>query len=421
MLLNCLQFPQSKWFIMRNQLQAIKKSTLLTFWTVCRKAGVSEDLFQYNAHGNFIIFRPTEVRIDLFEGAAYPRDPEYDRFGSLEFTGGWIDEAQEVEFGAFDTLKSRVGRCLNDQYGLAPKLLLTCNPEKNWLYTKFYRPWTVNELPKEYAFIKSLASDNPYTSKHYTRSLDEIESTAKRQRLRDGIWEYDTDPNQLIRYEWINDALGVEPLPGPARLGIDVAGGDYGHDKNAIVRVVGNMVYPPEYMRFENTGSKLAEELLADHVIKMAEESMWPVPAKNIVIDTVGVGAGLWAVLKAKGWLCRKFNGADHPEKRFGSAQSYANLRAQALWELREKLRLGQLHLTAWDQRMADDLQAYRYFEEGRAVFIEDKRRMVKRLGRSPDGGDALSYAAWDHKGVAIPAARGGSRAPRPQRETREI
>ena len=95
-------------------------------------------------------------RIDLLDLDYQPSEPDYERFGSLEYTGGWIEEAGEVHFMAFDILKSRIGRHLNKELSIYPKMFIIGNPSKNWSYRIFFLPWEKGELPKGYAFIQAL-------------------------------------------------------------------------------------------------------------------------------------------------------------------------------------------------------------------------------------------------------------------------
>jgi phage terminase large subunit len=52
---------------------------------------------------------------------------------------------------------------MNTEFGLLPKIGLTANPSKNFLYRLFYKPWKSGTLPEQYAFIRSLYGDNPHT------------------------------------------------------------------------------------------------------------------------------------------------------------------------------------------------------------------------------------------------------------------
>ncbi len=125
-----LSYPNTKWFIGRAELKRITQSTYITFKKVCTQYHVPDELWNYNGQLNYIEFF-NGSRIDFLDLKYNPSDPLYERYGSLEFTGGWIEEGGEVNFGAYDTLKTRIGRCMNREYGLKRKLFITCNPKKN--------------------------------------------------------------------------------------------------------------------------------------------------------------------------------------------------------------------------------------------------------------------------------------------------
>ena len=148
----------------------------------------------------------------------------YERLGSKEFTGGWIEEAGEVHFGAFDVLKSRIGRHMNDVYGVIPKLLITCNPKKNWLYTGFYKPWKKGELAVPYCFIDAFATDNPFLPEDYIPTLREIKEKATRERLLYGNWDYEDDPSALCDFDAIADVFTNTAKPSDKkRISADLA------------------------------------------------------------------------------------------------------------------------------------------------------------------------------------------------------
>jgi phage terminase large subunit len=201
-LTNCQRYPGSKWFIGREELSRLMKSTYITWAKVCKHHGVSD--WKLNGQYNYIEFA-NGSRVDLLDLKHAPSDPLYERFGSLEYTGGWIEEGGEVAFKAFDTLKSRVGRHMNREYDLIGKILVTCNPKKNWLYQDIYKPWKEGRLPSGYAFIQSLYNDNPYTADSYAQDLAAIRDQATKQRLMYGNWEYDNDPAALMEYDAIVD------------------------------------------------------------------------------------------------------------------------------------------------------------------------------------------------------------------------
>ena len=94
LLFMCLCYPGSKWFIGRAELKRITQSTLITFYKVCNQYGVDDTLYKYNGQYNYIEFF-NGSRIDLLDLQYKPGDPLYERYGSIEYTGGWIEEGEK--------------------------------------------------------------------------------------------------------------------------------------------------------------------------------------------------------------------------------------------------------------------------------------------------------------------------------------
>lgn len=164
--------------------------------------------------------------------------PSWTAWGSLVFQpfskfGKAILEAGEIHFLAFNVLKSRVGRHLNNEYKLLPKIGRTANPSKNFLYSPFYKPWKAGTLPTDYAFIQALYDDNPHTAEEYGKQLATITDKATRERLMFGNWEYDDDPSALISYDAILDlSTNTVPDSNEKYLSADIA--RYGGDRIVI-------------------------------------------------------------------------------------------------------------------------------------------------------------------------------------------
>src|SRR3990170_3611943 len=110
----CLNFPGVRYFMGREELSSLKDSTVTTFFKMAKHHGIS-DTFRYYEHYSAIRFH-NGSEIALLNLKYVPSDRLYERFGSTEYTGGLIEEAGQVNFNAFDTLKSRIGRHLNDKY-----------------------------------------------------------------------------------------------------------------------------------------------------------------------------------------------------------------------------------------------------------------------------------------------------------------
>ncbi|MGF7230042.1 phage terminase large subunit, partial [Arachidicoccus sp.] len=198
---------------------------------VCVIQGIFANVhYKFNAQSNIITFvNKSEILLaDLF---TYPSDPNFDGLGSLEITGAFIDECNQVSEKAKNVVKSRI-RYKLDEYKLIPKMLLTCNPSKGWVYSQFYKPFREGELRKDREFIQSLVDDNPFISQHYRNNLLGLDKASK-ERLLFGNWEYDDDPATLIEYDKIIDLFSNTHVEsGKKYITADIA--RFGNDNTVI-------------------------------------------------------------------------------------------------------------------------------------------------------------------------------------------
>ena len=132
----CQKYEGTRWLMGRSKLTTLKKTTLNTFFELTSKLQIT-DQFKYNAQSNIIYWNNgSEIILqDLF---LYPSDPNFDSLGSLEITGAFIDECNQIVYKAWQIVKSRIRYKLKE-FDLIPKLLGTCNPAKNWTYKEFYQ------------------------------------------------------------------------------------------------------------------------------------------------------------------------------------------------------------------------------------------------------------------------------------------
>ncbi len=124
----------------RKEMINLKRTTLLTFFKVCMEYGVNtSEHFNYNQQTN-IITVGNGSQIFLLDLSHQPADPLYTRLGSLELTGGFVDESNEVDIRAITIVKTRLGRRKNEEYKLLPKFLETFNPDKGHVYADYFKP-----------------------------------------------------------------------------------------------------------------------------------------------------------------------------------------------------------------------------------------------------------------------------------------
>lgn len=117
-------------------------------------------------------------------------------------TGAFIDEAQEISDKAINVLKGRfsnlsgemkIGGGQKRYWKTIPKVLYTCNPAKNWIYTDYYKPYKKGNLMKSKRFIPSLVTDNPHIEPEYIAQLKTADKIT-RERLLYGNFDYDDTP-----------------------------------------------------------------------------------------------------------------------------------------------------------------------------------------------------------------------------------
>ncbi len=103
----CQNYPGSRWLMGRSKLKTLKETTLKSFFEISSKLGIS-DQWNFNAQANVIYFKNgSEIILkDLF---LYPSDPEFDSLGSLEITGAFIDECNQLSFKAWRSLDGQGG------------------------------------------------------------------------------------------------------------------------------------------------------------------------------------------------------------------------------------------------------------------------------------------------------------------------
>lgn len=390
----CKVFPRSRWAIVRTDLPTLRRNTLPAYYKF-REQHAPDFLGEFN-QGNWVAKCSNGSEIVLFpEGLV--GDPDLDRWKGLEVNGFLLEEANELAEKSFYKAIERAGAWVipktkdNPNPNQPPPLiLLTFNPAMNWVYTKFYRPWRSGNLEAPYFFQPSSLSDNPGIPDSYKKSVQNLPD-AEYRRFIQGEWEVNDDPDQLIKIGWVWNAKNVDPVFGTNRLGVDVA--RYGKDHTSFALYSGNaFIRLQQYDQMSTTRTGKIATIWAN-------DGEWPVMQENMVVDAVGLGAGTADKLADLGYRrIREFIAGGKPILRRGSFFRFANLRSQAWWEFREKLRNGLISLPEdFPEEAVSDLVSVHYeITQDRMVKVESKDEIRERLGRSTDMGDAMIMAAFD-------------------------
>lgn len=371
----------------RSKLKALKETTLNTFFELTSnptpesikngeiRLGITNQ-YSYNAQSGIITWgNGSEIILkDLF---LYPSDPNFDSLGSLEITGAFIDECNQVTHKAWTVVKSRIRFKLRE-YDIIPKLMGTCNPSKNWVYKLFYRPGKESNLPIYRKFIQSLPKDNPHLPESYIESLSQMDEVSK-QRLLLGNWEYDDDKAALISYTAIMDYWNGSHVQEGTVLYLTIDVARKGKDKT-VFRVWKGWVV---VYRCEMAVSKV------DEVVNKAKQLQiqYGIYNSNTIADEDGVGGGVVDYLGCIGFVnnSKALNG-----------ENYTNLKSQCSIKMAKRIEERTVCEMSDDQKVIDSTT-----EEMEQVKLKDidkdgkmniipKDEVKALIGRSPDDWDTI-------------------------------
>jgi phage terminase large subunit len=378
LLYSCLRYPGTRWLMGRAVLKTIKHTTLNSFFMVCSDWGVKKgQVYKFNAQSNVIEFTngSTILLKDLYQ---YPADPNFDSLGSLEISGAFIDEVNQCTEKAKNVVASRIRYMLSD-YKLRPKVLMSCNPAKNWVYD-FYKQDRDGTLATHKKFVKAKLADNPHISEFYEEQLKKLDPVS-RERLLHGNWEYDSGEDRLFDYESVLNMFtnsSVSEDVGERYLSCDIA--LLGSDKLVICVWYGMVV--KEIITKDKTSADNVEKLIRNTA------DIHKIPQKNIIIDSDGVGQYLSHYMKG---VQPFVNNAKPLDK-----ESYQNLKTQCYYKLAEQINVGNIWVKCNDtdrrNKIIEEFEVIRRknMDNDGKLSILSKKEMKAVLGHSPDFADAL-------------------------------
>jgi hypothetical protein len=259
--------------------------------------------------------------------------------------------------------------------------------------------------PQSRTFIPAKLSDNPYLmTTSYGATLQAMPEPLRSQLLYgDFTAGMKDDDWQVIPTEWIRNAQARWTPEKPARtymtcLGVDVARG--GSDKTVLARRYGNWFAPLEKHPGQSTPDGAS---VVGHIAKALAERADRVADVNI--DVIGIGASVYDGCSAIHVSPNAINFGEGTERTDRTGQlHFRNVRAWAYWNLRESLDpdKGDKLALPPDSELLADLTAARWKMTAQGIQLESKEDIKKRIGRSPDCGDAVVMAAMPQ----VPAPR---------------
>lgn len=410
LIIQALRYKGTRWLMGRSKLKALQETTLVTFIDVCQQWGMESGVhYMYNSKSNVITFAKDYggsiiLLKDLF---AYPSDPEFDSLGSLEITGAFVDEAAQITAKAKEIVRSRIRykldcfcpkcgatrtkdlddermwvcECGNRTKGLIPKMLMTCNPTKGWIYTDFYVPWKNGTLPDNKKFVPALAKDNKYIQSSYLENLQGLTGT-NRERLLEGIWEYSDETYSLIEYDKIISLFSNEVPHGIKMITADIA--RQGRDKT-VIGVWDGLRLEYVYSLDKNTIPE-AVDLIKDCCKRHQ------VYIHNVWIDQDGVGGGVLDYLDGANGIVNN----SPPIFVEGEHENFGNLKSQLGYWLSEYVNARKIYVRP-DEYKDKIIQELEWLRKKNAdhdtkYYILPKNEIRENLGRSPDYLDMMIF-----------------------------
>lgn len=165
LLLLSKMYHKSKWCVVRDSLQTLKRTTIPSFLKICPQSFIKS----YNQDTQTVTF--TNGSQILFFGENYADDKELNRFKGLEVNGFLLEEINELQNKTFNKCIERAGSHILTDKQPKPIILATCNPANNWVKELIYDKWKINDLPANWLYIPSKIIDNPFIPKDYLESL----------------------------------------------------------------------------------------------------------------------------------------------------------------------------------------------------------------------------------------------------------
>lgn len=391
---DALTYPDTQYFIARKELNDLRKYTQPTIQQVFQKWGVNmDDYAKFNGQDNFYkLYNGSKVF--LISCDEMPGDPLFERFGSMQMTRGWIEEAGEVKEAAKSNLWLSIGRWKNDVYNLKKKMLMTANPKKGWLKRDYVDPFRNHTLEPSKAFIQAFAKDNAYLPEGYVDTLAGIRDKIARDRLYSGNWDYDDEDDALLSDAHISQMFQIpQTIDGTMYMTIDPA---FQGKDNAVIMIWCNYSVI-KVISIPKTDHSTLMQLIDLYA------NAYKIARKNIVSDAVGNAEYLPTLLPG----IRGFVGGSSPLKdtraRVEEMEKpfFSNLRTQCIYEMALLIQLGKISVPndSMDvkNKLIEELQQWKAktIDDDKKLAIISKGEIKEVIGRSTDYSDALYMRAF--------------------------
>jgi len=306
-----------------------------------------------------------------------------DRHGlasKMGMTLGWfgIDQVEEVAEIHFNNM---LGRLSLNIPGIRYKALLTANPMPGWVKQRF-----IESHPANFIYIPSLPKDNPYLPEGYEEELRDRYPEELVKAWLEGNWDVMEGGNFLFPYAQIRSAVNREIVitdKDNKWAGQDIARA--GDDQSVIaIRQGAKVLY---------TDSWAKTDLMETSGIILQKIERFNLDPKNINLDAVGIGAGVYDRLREQKVYVNGIIAGGEPQDK----EHYVNIRAEMYDNLRKRFEAGTISIPD-DQDLIAQLSSIRFkIASDKKLQIISKEDMKRQYHlKSPDKADSLALAFYE-------------------------
>jgi hypothetical protein len=258
--------------------------------------------------------------------------------------------------------------------------------------------------PTSRTYIPASTKDNPYyIDSDYERQLDALPEPYRSLLMGGFKTQFRDADSQLIPTAWVRAAQARWKPDGwrdyeMTAMALDPAGG--GVDAAVLVWRHGGWYAPLVALKVDAARDGDDQNAAAERALRRASEMAASVVIHRranapVIVDMGGgYGGDVTSRLKENGIAYQAFNGANKSTNIGADNMRFINARAEAWFKFRSELdpdrEGGSVIALPDDPELLADLATPTFEVKTNGIQIESKDEIRKRLGRSPDKGDAV-------------------------------
>jgi len=369
----CLDHPGNVFFLARQDMPAFKRTVLVELE---KYMDSFPDLFLQH-HQTDHYFKFHNGSIIWYTGLGDDVRGLASKMG-MTLGGVGIDQVEEVSEIHYNNL---IGRLSLNIPNIRRKVLLTANPMPGWVKMRF-----IENHPDDFIYIPSLPKDNPYLPEGYEAELRELYPDELVRAWLEGNWDVMEGGNFLFSYSQLRAAINRELVIDKDAIrwnGTDIA--REGDDNSVfIVREGGKVIYMDQWGK---------TDLMQTTGLILTKMERFGVDPKNVNLDAVGVGAGVFDRLKEQKIYVNGIVAGGEPMDK----DHYINSRAEMYDNLRKLFEAGTISIPD-DNDLIAQLSSIRFkFASDKKLQIISKEEMKRQYRlKSPDKADALALCFYE-------------------------